>query len=393
MEEKKQINSLYAYLTSSMLAMYVISRRIGFLKKNKKLISSRTTIQKLEKLAKANKKLPDVCIIPGILKSDNFIKPILFDSKLVPFFENKNILNQKILISDVLVTRMSLNKTKRTNVHFLRESAENVYLSSSCGKYSAFLEFHKNGREMFHEDDLSLFFPSKIVIANFFHGTEKDDFHPQDLSDFVCLNIETKTETEVQNKNGSFDLIQEIGRKSPNKWKWIPKTFYNENLPELRNHLNNEMIPYEDYKERVNEALEFTKNSNGEMSEAEFSKIREKENGFRVFSLAIPDNEKVTIVAKPISQVGTNGDVSIHLVPFSNEDKKNFYFQIIKGHGFSNMILQYKLALGFTLSALIISFFFMILSETLPEKIKNEMEIKIEQKRLDFLNFLKSKIK
>jgi hypothetical protein len=57
------------------------------------------------------------------------------------------------------------------------------------------------------------------------------------------------------------------------------------------------------------------------------------------------------------------------------------------------MILQYKLALGFTLSALIISFFFMILSETLPEKIKNEIEIKIEQKRLDFLNFLKSKIK
>jgi uncharacterized protein YgiM (DUF1202 family) len=58
------------------------------------------------------------------------------------------------------------------------------------------------------------------------------------------------------------------------------------------------------------------------MSEAEFSKIRGKENGFRVFSLAIPDNEKV---------------------PFGNEDKKNFYFQIIKGHGFSNMILQYKL--------------------------------------------------
>jgi hypothetical protein len=31
----------------------------------------------------------------------------------------------------------------------------------------------------------------------------------------------------------------------------------------------------------------------------------------------------------------------------------------------------------------------MILSETLPEKIKNEMEIKIEQKRLDFLNLNK----
>jgi hypothetical protein len=66
--------------------IFLASKKKRFFPKFKKLWTARTTIKKLENLVKMNKKLPDVCVIPGILNSNHFIKPILFEPKFIPSF-------------------------------------------------------------------------------------------------------------------------------------------------------------------------------------------------------------------------------------------------------------------------------------------------------------------
>jgi hypothetical protein len=302
------------------------------------------------------------------------------------------ILDKKILISDTLVTKLTYDQnskeTTRSNVHFLREAAENIQLSSTCGKYSVSINFNEHDRVINQDDDPSLFFPSNTVFANFFYGKGKKEFHPEhDLSKYVFF----KSEVKKKEDNESLRLIQEIGQKSPRNWKWIPNTFYNEILPEWGKYLNNEIVPFEEYQRRIFEIsnwdIQDSDQKRGMDDASGLSNIRGVENKFQVFSLAIPNNEKVTIVAKPIAHYGMNGEVSIQLVPFEIEE--NYHFQIVKGHNISKTIVLFKFAFYYQITFIVMLTILVVLYNVLPEKILNEIPMKIADIILEFSKILK----
>jgi hypothetical protein len=333
------------------------------IKKIKKLWSKKTTLKELETMARKNKKLPEVCIVQGILKSDNFIQPFLFKSKLTSLFKDKGILEKKILISELFVTRLSSKlrrpdvsqrdniqkpRKTRTNVFFQREEANNIQLESICGNYSANLILPDESRVLSHGDDPNLFLSTEVVYDPFYTKSSPiEGIKYHHLSKYIHLDVETENDTNVIDwsrtesiKNViTLNLLQEIGENSNNLWKWIPKTFYGGELPTWGKWLEKEMISFEEYKKRLIESKELIfKNSEFENDYGVLSAI-EKDNGFRAVSLSIPNNERVTIVAKPIANVGDDGKFSIQLVS-SDSTVKDLKFRIIKGEGVSDLLSQ-----------------------------------------------------
>jgi hypothetical protein len=399
-KENDPLTNIVLGATGTVFGLSMALKKFRNTKKIKRLWNQNMTLKKLEDLAKQNQ-LPKVCIIPGTLKSNEFIKPFLFESpSLISHFNVREIVNQPILISEVLVTRLSCKiETKkdkevrygrnvRTNIHFARENSKNLQLESSCGNYSASLELPDTSKVLSHGDDPSLFLTVPDAKLQFSKSIEGSNY--EHLSKFIYLDVETNNETEIPeiglNSSASLNLLKEIGEKSTSKeWKWIPKTFYDGELPKWGKWLDIEMVTFKQYFERLLESAEL-RNQN---SDKKFK--RDKENGFRVVSLAIPNNEKVTIVARPSAILGKDGNISIRLLPFEGTEE-DFHFRILKGHDISNLILQHKKGIKAYLSLAIASLllflysFYDLLKEHSPENIKKGINWMINRIKMAIIN-------
>jgi hypothetical protein len=406
-KENDPLKSIVVGATGTIFGFTMAFKKLVHIKNIKNLWKQNTTLKKLEDLAKHQQKLPKVCIIPGILKSNEFIKPLLFETpQLLSNFKNKEILNQQILISEVLVTRLSCkivrtkDKTERkkrgtrTNVHFESRISKNIQLESSCGNHSAFLEFPDTSRVLSHGEDPSLFLTVENAQFGFDNQNEKtiEGSKYEHLSKFIYLDVETKNETEFFSPIDSipFNILKEIGEKSTSKdWKWIPKTFYDGDLPKWGKWLTTETVTFKEYFDRVSEAAELhIKNA---IALFDISKSRSEENGYRIVSLAIPNNEKVTIVAKPTAIIGNDGNVSIQLNPIE-ETEKEFKFRILKGHDISNLVLHSKkgfnlyIFFAFTSLLLFLKSFYDLLREHSPGNVRQAMDWVINRIKMAIMN-------
>lgn len=273
------------------------------------------------------------------------------------------------VLTELLLTRLGchmygtrwVSRCVRSTVHHRRNTSEGLHLVGMAGEEA---QVHPPPFDVTSENssplllttpdvqrDLRLWLEDKQMLRAIFEtlvGLLSKSFPFKHLSRFLFIDQSSDTDDGKSFGNlddrGATSVLDELGTLSPKKWNFNPKSFYDdsEDVAEWAAWPKQEVVPYAELKHRIPKASKQTGKHRTKKGVGvpvkEWQALRDKENGFRIVEMGIPNGTEVTIVAKP--EYDANESRVIRLVEPQTNETQELQFSVLKGHTIDNFLKQ-----------------------------------------------------